>query len=129
MAARDCARPAVLALVTVTVSGARHLLMTGREDSRAVPGGPIGPGETALRAALRVLREEAGLDAMAVTGTVMAVLPPRAPGEAVTWPVRVDLVLATALPALPGGASRAAWVPAGTCDALLRDLLDGEAAS
>jgi ADP-ribose diphosphatase len=114
------------ALVTVTVSGHRFLLMVERDDGYgwAVPGGHVEPGETGLQAAVRELAEETGLDARGWPFTVFREMPPRyvpdprASDEAwaVTVPVHINLGQRGSLPAVTGGddARRAEWVPATT---------------
>jgi 8-oxo-dGTP pyrophosphatase MutT (NUDIX family) len=118
------------ALVTVTWSGTRGLLMIERGDGYgwAVPGGHIEPGETALQAAIRELAEETGLVISPAECRVMParyVPDPRASDEAwaVTTPVHADLGVRDALPAVTGGddARRAAFVST----ALIASALDG----
>jgi ADP-ribose pyrophosphatase len=119
------------ALVTVTWSGMRGLLMVERADGYgwAVPGGHVEPGETGMAAAVRELAEETRLAVGLEACRVMQpryVPDPRASDEAwaVTVPVHVDLGMVTKLPDVTGGddARRAEWVHAGSYDGLARYL-------
>jgi len=117
------------ALVTITDElGRRWLLMVmdEREDghSWALPGGRVNEGEDPVRAALRELSEETGLevgvDQVCRVDAPRYVPDPRATDEAwmVTVPVHIDLgrYAQFDFPTMPGvsDARCAAWIPAAT---------------
>lgn len=114
----------------VIATDRRHqLLMVERDDGHgwALPGGHVEPSEGPTAAALRELAEETGLvvDLSAVASRLPArhVPDPRESDEA--WMVTTPTVIAIAAPADVQGsddAKRAAWIPAGSYDELVRHL-------
>lgn len=124
------------ALVTVTVGGARRLLMVERDDGHgwAVPGGHVEDGETGAVAASRELQEETALVALPGDFRVLParyVPDPRASDEAwaVTVPHVTDCGYCPRWPwvAGAGDARRAEWIPAGsyTCLTAAIGMLGG----
>ncbi|WP_431977600.1 NUDIX hydrolase [Micromonospora haikouensis] len=111
--------------------GHRRIVMIDRRDRAgwALPGGYVDPGETALDAAVRELREEAGLVLPMATWRVsppLYVRDPRASCESwmVTKVARTDLGTYTTLPTLTPSddAAQAAWIPADSYLALVTHL-------
>jgi len=121
------------AIVTAFTETGRALLMVERDDGHgwALPGGTVGPDETAAAAAVRELAEETGLR---LPGPGWQALParyvpdPRASDEAwmVTVPHRAHLgrLRHADLPVVVGAddARRAAWIPADTYAGLAAHL-------
>jgi ADP-ribose pyrophosphatase len=126
------------ALVVAGHAGARHVLLLERADGTgwAMPGGAVGPGETSLAAAARVLAEQTGLvidpalDAgppvWSASGLPRWVPDPRGTDEAwaVTCVATASLGVVADLPEVVGGhgAARAAWVEARSYPAMVAAL-------